>query len=126
MAKQRFIREGDRLDDDEVVVVRGGPIDIESVCRDAIRYHDVYGGFGISVFAARDITVDELAQRVPLVRFALLTLVRVGALRLAGFRLEATGRDPRHFTVAFDELDAGVASLVRCEQVRWENPYHEA
>lgn len=36
---------------------------------------------------ARDVSVDELAQQPPLVRFAVLTLVRVGGLRSAGFRL---------------------------------------
>jgi hypothetical protein len=49
--------------------------------------------------------VDELAQQPPLVRFELLTLVETGELRAAGFRLEPTGRNPRHFTVAFDDLD---------------------
>jgi hypothetical protein len=77
------------------------------------------------VFAARDATVDELAQEAPLVRFEILTLVRVGDLRAAGFRLEPTGRNPRHFTVAFDDLDAGVAGLEACEHRSWQNPYHE-
>ena len=64
------------------------------------------------------------AQEPPLIRFAVLTLVRVGA-RDVGFRLEPSGRNTRHFTVAFDDLDAGVAALVRCEHQRWDNPYHE-
>ena len=78
-----------------------------------------------SVFAARDVPVDELAQQAPLVRFEVLTLVRVGVLRSAGFRLEPTGRNPRHFTVAFDDLDPGVEELIRCEHRSWVNPYHE-
>lgn len=41
----------------------------------------IYGEYGISVFAARDATVDELAQEVPLARFETPTLVRVGDLR---------------------------------------------
>lgn len=89
------------------------------------RYEAIYGEYGISVFAARDVTVDELAQQVPLVRFEILTLVRVGTLLAAGFRLEPTGRNPRHFTVAFDDLDLGVAALEACEQRSWPNPYHE-
>ncbi len=55
----------------------------------------------------------------------MLTLVRVGVLRSAGFRLEPTGRNPRHFTVAFDDLDPGVEELIRCEHRSWVNPYHE-
>jgi hypothetical protein len=77
------------------------------------------------VFAARDISIDELAQQVPLVRFEVLTLIRVGELRAAGFRLDPTGRNPRHYTVVFDDLDSGVEALVACEHLSWVNPYHE-
>lgn len=58
-------------------------------------------------------------------RFEVLTLVRAGALLGAGFRLEPTGRNSRHFTVAFDDLEQGVAALGACEHRRWRNPYHE-
>ena len=54
-----------------------------------------------------------------------LTLIRVGVLRAAGFRLDPTGRNPRHFTVVFDDLDRGVDALVSCEHHIWANPYHE-
>lgn len=125
MGKQRHIRPSDRLGDDDTVVIRGGNLDSAVVRADAERYEAIYGEYGISVFAARDVTVDELAQQVPLVRFEILTLVRVGTLLAAGFRLEPTGRNPRHFTVAFDDLDLGVAALEACEQRSWPNPYHE-
>lgn len=125
MGKQRHIRPSDRLGGDDTVVIRGGNLDSAVVRADAERYEAIYGEYGISVFAARDVTVDELAQQVPLVRFEILTLVRVGTLLAAGFRLEPTGRNPRHFTVAFDDLDLGVAALEACEQRSWPNPYHE-
>lgn len=70
-------------------------------------------------------SVDELAQQPPLVRFEVLTLVRVGVLRSAGFRLEPTGRNPRHFTVAFDDLEMGIDELRRRQHRSWANPYHE-
>lgn len=110
---------------DVVVAVRGGELDPDLLRADAERYFVVYGTYGISVFAARGITVDELAQQPPLVRFAILTLVRVGVLRAAGFTLEATGRNPQHFTVVFDDLVAGVERFHGCEHQRWVNPYHE-
>lgn len=125
MAKQRRLRVDDELLDDEIVVVRGGELDADTLRADAEDYHAVYGTYGLSVFAARDITVDELAQQSPLVRFDVLTLVRAGVLRGAGFALEPTGRNPRHFTVAFDDLESGVAALRACEQQRWNNPYYE-
>ena len=77
------------------------------------------------MFAARDVPVDELAQQPPLVRFEVLTLVRVGILRSAGFRLEPTGRNPRHFTMAFDNLDVGIEQLRVCGHRSWVNSYHE-
>jgi len=77
------------------------------------------------VSAARDIAIDELAQQPPLVRFQVLTLVRAGVLRSAGFRLEPTGRNPRHFTVTFDDLDEGVEALFSCEHRSWTHSYHE-
>ncbi len=52
--KQRHIRVGDDLADEEVVVVRGGALGPEVLRSDAIRYHAVYGTYGLSVFAARD------------------------------------------------------------------------
>jgi hypothetical protein len=125
MAKQRYLRRGDALGDDELVVVRGGELDADVLRADAQRYHAVYGTYGVSVFAARDVTVDELAQEPPLVRFRVLTLVQVGVLSAAGLRLDPTGRNPHHFTLAFDELETGIDRLRRCEHQLWPNPYHE-
>ena len=65
--KQRYLRVGDELPDDESVVVRGGEHRASSG-RTALRNHAVYGSYGISVFAVRDLTLDELAQQPPLVR----------------------------------------------------------
>lgn len=96
MTKRQHVRDSDVLDDDATIVIRGGLLDALVLRADAQRYHNIYGEYGISVFAARDATVDELAQDVPLVRFEMLTLVRVGILRTAGFRLDPTGRNPWH------------------------------
>ena len=124
--KQRFIRVGDELTDDVAVVVRGGDLDPEILRDDALRNHQIYGTYGISVFAARDLTLDELAQQAPLVRFERLAIVTVGALLALGLRLDPTGRNPRHYDVSFDDLDEGVATLSRCEHYVMVNPYHEA
>lgn len=123
--KQRYLRVGDELTDDVAVVVRGGDLDPGILRHDALRNHEIYGTFGISVFAARDLTIDELAQQAPLVRFARLAIVTVGVLRALGLRLEPTGRNPRHYDVTFDDLDQGTAALSRCEHYIMVNPYHE-
>lgn len=123
--KRRFVRPDDVLEDDEEVVLRGGLLDPGVVRRDAQRMFDIYGAYGISVFGLRGATIDELAQRVPLIRFSRLTLVTVGALRRVGLSLEPTGRNPRHYTVIMPSLEEGVLALRECEQRVWRNPYHE-
>ena len=124
--KLRRLREGDVLDDGEIVLVRGGLLDPGVLRADAPRYHGIYGSYGISVFAIRGATLEEMAQQVPLVRFTPLTLIKVAQVRKARLRLEPTGRNPRHYTVGFDQLDEGVARLAGCEHQVVPNPYHDA
>ncbi len=123
--KRRSVRVGDDLHDDTTLVVRGGILEYAVIRVDPIRYFSIYGVYGLSVFAAKDVTVDELAQEGPLVRFEILTLTQAGVLRAAGFRLEPTGRNPRHYTVSWNDLEAGIVRLVGCEHQNWRNPYYE-
>jgi hypothetical protein len=41
-------------------------------------------------------------------------------------RLEPTGRNPRHFTVGFDDLEGGVQHLASCPHKVVPNAYHDA
>lgn len=123
--KRRYLRVSDELTDETVVVVRGGVLDPDQLQADALRNHAVYGTYGISVLAARDLTVDELMQLSPLVRFGRVTVVTVGVLLAAGLRLESTGRNPRHYDITFADLDDGVRRLCGCEHQVVVNPYHE-
>jgi hypothetical protein len=124
--KLRRLRDGDVLENGDIVLVRGGDLDPDILCADAARYYSIYGVFGISVFAVRDVTVDELAQQVPLVRFDRLSLLIVRDVLVAGMRLEPTGRDPRHYTVSFDDLEDGVQRLASCPHQVMPNAYHDA
>ena len=103
MTKQRYVRDGDVLDDVTVLVVRGGDLDRVVLREDAERMFSVYGVYGISVFSLRDISLDELAQQPPLVRFARLSLVTVG----------------------FSSLADGVETLCACEHRMSDDPYYE-
>jgi hypothetical protein len=78
------LRQDDVLDDGGITLVRGGEFDPDVLRADAMRYHAIYGSYGISVFATGGATLDEMAQQVPLVRFARLTLITVAAVRGAG------------------------------------------
>ena len=126
LVKLRRLREGDVLNDGGVELVRGGGLDPEVLRADALRYHGVYGSYGISVFAVRGLTLEEMAQQVPLVRFDHLTLIRVASIIMAGLRLEPTGRNPRHYTVGFDDLDKGVQQIAICGHQIVPNLYHDA
>ena len=124
--KLRRLRDNDVLENGDIVLVRGGDLDLDILRVDAVRYYSIYGVYGISVFAARDVTVDELAQQVPLVRFDRLSLLKVKDILAAGMRLEPTGRNPRHYTVSFDDLKDGVHRLVSCPRRVMLNVYHDA
>ena len=80
MPKQRRLRDGGELGDDEIVAERVVSSTPEVLRTGAQDYRAVYGIYGLSVIAAPDISVDELAQLPPLVRFGVLTLMRVGVL----------------------------------------------
>jgi hypothetical protein len=67
-----------------------------------------------------------MAQQVPLIRFPRLTMFTVAEVRKAGLRLEPTGRNPRHYTLRFDDLDQGITTIARCTQQVVPNPYHDA
>jgi hypothetical protein len=124
--KPSRLRDGDVLQDGDVVLVRGGELDPDILCADAARYHSIYGVYGISVFAVRDATVDELAQQAPLVRFDRLTLLTVRDVLASGMRLEPTGRNPRHYTLGFDDLEHGVRQLACCAHQVVPNVYYDA
>lgn len=124
--KQRFVRLDDDLDDEEELILRGGDLDPAIIRRDAHRMFDIYGTYGISVFALRGATIDELAQEAPLVRFPHFTVMTVRTIRLRGLRLEPTGRNHRHYTLMLWSLDEDVAALVSADHRVWMNPYHEA
>jgi hypothetical protein len=76
--KLRRLRDGDVLENGAVVLVRGGDLDPDILSADAVRYYRIYRTYGLSVFAVRDVTVEELAQQVPLVRFGSLALLKSG------------------------------------------------
>jgi hypothetical protein len=55
-----------------------------------------------------------------------LSLLKVRDVLAAGMRLEPTGRNPRHYTVSFDDPEGGVLRLVSCPHQVMPNAYHDA
>ncbi len=79
--KQRYVRPGGGLSDETIIVVRGGAHDATLLAEDARKAHAVHGVYAVSGFAADGVSVDELVQTTPLIRFGSLTLMTVGAMR---------------------------------------------
>jgi len=67
-----------------------------------------------------------LLSRYPLVRFERLSLLKVRDVLAAGMRLEPTGRNPRHYTLSFGDLEDGVHRLASCPHQVMQNAYHDA
>jgi hypothetical protein len=107
-----------------VVVVRGDVLAEASLRTDAADNHDLYGFYGISVFAAvGSHTIDSLAA-TKLRRAELLVLLRVSDLIRAGLELWDTGEEP-HYDVVHEALDALVSHLVACPHTLKRNPHFE-
>lgn len=92
---------------DSVVILRGGVMAMESVARTATTSFDLHGFYGVSVYAAIDMTLEELVARTSELhrdRYKQLRRCTVGDLRGAGFALLATLEWP-HFDVVLPDLE---------------------
>jgi hypothetical protein len=119
--KERHIRVGDELVDADTVVVRGGLPGPRGLRAEAQNHYVVYGTSSVSVFAVRDVSLEEIARSLPLVCFEHLTLWTAGNIRKAGLAIEPAGREPRHYLVNLGTGGAGVAALWGCEHRTWTN-----
>ena len=123
MSPFRVRRE--RLADDALVVVRGDDLSIPFLRRDAVRAYRRFGEYAVSVLGASDgDALDALAAGV-LIRFEVLTLMRVGTIRAAELEVRPTFRRP-HYSIMLPDLDAEIIRLTRCENVSWSNPHYPA
>jgi hypothetical protein len=86
------LRDGDVLEDGDVVLVRGGDLDPYVLLADAVRYHSIYG---ISVFAVRTLPSMSWPSRC---RWFASTawLSCMSGTSSPRDELESTGRNPCH------------------------------
>ena len=63
---------------------------------------------------------------IPPVRFEWLTLLMVSEVIAAGLQLEPTGRNPRHYTVSFEDLDDGLTDLLTASNGSCPIPTNDA
>jgi hypothetical protein len=109
-----------------VVLVRGDAENPEIDRTQALDFFDRYpnwGRFGLSAYYAEDdAAIDDLASDL-LERFEALLVYPLAGLVDAGFEVVATFRKP-HVTIAFHDIDQGLAHLAEAEHEVRSNPYH--
>lgn len=108
-----------------MVVVRGGISAADSIRRTAAVSHVVHGFYGVSVFLAIELTVEELVRRTPELspdRYRQLRTTTVGQIRQARFDLLATGDWPHYDVVLADLEDETIERFGHCFGPPFPNP----
>jgi hypothetical protein len=110
---------------DAVVIIRGGLLAPDSIVRTATTSFERHGFYGVSVFAAIDMTVDQLVARTPELgadRYKQLRRSTVGELRGAGFALLPTLEWPHFDIVLPDVEEPTLERLGACFSQPFANP----
>jgi hypothetical protein len=106
------------------VVIRGDLLDPEALAESAPRNRDVYGFYGISVFAEiTDVPWTDLAAS-RLTAAPWLVLFTAGDLQAAGLELWDTGQAP-HYDVVHTDLAELAARMLDTKPRVVPNPHHQ-
>src|SRR3546814_13002454 len=109
-------RRGEPLPTSATIVVRGDLLDPDTLRGSAVENEEIYGFFGISVFAEVGGTTWEEISGTKLARADWLVLFTVESLIAAGLELWDTGQAP-HFDIVHEVIETGKASRgERCWQ----------
>jgi hypothetical protein len=120
-----FVLRDEAPPDDTVIVVRGGLAAADSIRRTAEVSEALHGFFGVSVFLAFDLSVEELVGRTSELspeRYKQLRTSTVGAVKRAGFDFLATGEWPHYDVVLADLGDDTIERLRLCFGPSFANP----
>lgn len=122
MAKNRY-RRGEPDSSPDKKVLRGGDFSEEKLRNDACRNHEIYGFYGISVFAADDLASKNELLRTTFLNSPEVVEIRNQALGTAGLSLDDTGINPRHYDIVHNDLDYLVTGLLSAENTVILNPF---
>jgi hypothetical protein len=120
-AKKHRQRRGEAIPDEAAFVVRGDLLVPSSLAESAKENHEVYGFYGVSVFAeVGGLTWKDIAS-TKLRRAEWVVLFTAAALLANGLELWDTGQSP-HYDIVHGDLDELVGRILRCEHRVVENP----
>jgi hypothetical protein len=120
--KQRN-RRGDPLPAAAAVIVRGDLLDPAILLESARANYEIYGFYGVSVFAETGgVTWHDIAS-TKLSRAEWIVLFSAGALLEAGLDLWDTGQAP-HYDIVHNDLDQLITRILGCEHRVVRNPVH--
>jgi hypothetical protein len=122
--KKHRARRGEPLPEGGILVVRGDLLDPDELESDARDNFDVYGFYGISVYAeVGGVDVDWIAGH-KLRRAEWLVLFEVRHVLGAGLDLWDTGLSP-HYDVVHADLGELVTRLVGCQHRLLRNSHYQ-
>lgn len=119
--KKQRARRGEPAPHDSTLVVRGDLLDPEALREDAGDNFEIYGYWGVSVFAEVDGYALQWIAETKLPQARWLVLFRAGDVYGAGLQLWDTGQSP-HYDVVYDDVDELVERLVACPHRIIRNP----
>ena len=119
--KKQRARRGEPVPDAATLIVRGDLLDPEALRDDAVDNFEIYGYWGVSVFAeVGGFDVAWIASN-KLSGARWLVVFRAGDVLASGLDLWDTGQSP-HYDVVHQDVDELVARLVACPHRIIRNP----